>query len=266
MNAHNLDPVGEPRVVVAGDWHGSVRWIQTLLPRIRRLAPDVKTVLQLGDFGYWNAGERPVKGYLAAIDYWAKKTGLERILVTPGNHEDWGALTKLFTAHPGEPVRLTERTLALPRGYRFTRRGRTFMSFGGAASYDNHHRTEGLDWWPEELASQGETDQAASGPKVDVLLTHETITSPSPRVVEEMTRNRAWAPAEAQERSALSRRRVTQVNDYHEPCLLFHGHMHTPDVMTMPDGRQVWSLGMDRQDRNIGILDLDTLTFDWLLK
>ncbi|RKR75898.1 calcineurin-like phosphoesterase family protein [Frondihabitans australicus] len=251
---------------MAGDWHGSIRWIQTLLPRIRRLAPDVKTILQLGDFGYWLAGERPGKGYLAAVDFWAKQAGIERIWVTPGNHEDWGRLSQLFADRPGEPVPITDRTLALPRGYRFTLGGRTFMSFGGAASYDTHHRTEGVDWWPTELATQEETVAAASGPRVEVLLTHETVTSPSPQVVAEMINNRAWAPEDAQARSALSRRRVTQVYDYHQPRLLLHGHMHTPDVMTLPDGRQVWSLGMDRQDRNIGMLDLDTLTFDWLLE
>ena len=266
MTTSDIALPGEARVVVAGDWHGSIRWIQTLLPRIRRLAPDVKTVLQLGDFGYWIAGERPGKGYLAAVDFWAKNSGIERILVTPGNHEDWGRLSALFRANPGESVQITDRTVAFPRGYRFTLRGRTFMSFGGAASYDTHHRTEGIDWWPSELATQEETDKAATGSRVEVLLTHETITSPSPQVVKEMTKNRAWAPDEAQARSALSRRRVTQVYDFHQPRLLFHGHMHTPDVMTFPDGRQVWSLGMDRQERNIGILNLDTLQFDWLLE
>lgn len=256
----------ESRVVVAGDWHGEIAWIQTVLPRIGRLAPDVRTVLHLGDFGFWTAGERRGKGYLGAIDYWAKRAGIDKILVTPGNHEQWPLLMKAFENQPGDIVQITERAWAMPRGYRFSLRGRAFMSFGGAASYDTEHRTHGVDWWPEELASQDETNRAASGPRVDVLLTHETITSPSPRVVEEMTKNRAWATEEAQERSALSRRRVTQVFDYHQPRLLLHGHMHTPDVMTLPDGRGVWSLGMDRQDRNIGILDLDTLTFDWLLE
>ena len=38
------------RVAVAGDWHGNLGWVKTVGRGIHRLAPEVTTVLQLGDW------------------------------------------------------------------------------------------------------------------------------------------------------------------------------------------------------------------------
>nr|WP_286346835.1 metallophosphoesterase [Frondihabitans sucicola] len=233
---------------------------------MHRLAPDVKTILHVGDFGYWKTGQRQGKGYLGAVDYWCKRAGIERILVTPGNHEQWSLLRAAFGKQPGQPIQITERAWAMPIGYRFRLGAHTYMSFGGAASFDADQRTEGVDWFPDEMATQAQANAAATGDPVDVLLTHETLLEPSPLVAREMERNRDSVSDEVQARSALSRQRVTQVTDHHQPARLFHGHFHTPDMMNLPGGRQVWSMGMDRQDRNVGVLDLDSLKFDWLLE
>lgn len=40
----------DSRVAVCGDWHGNVGWLRTLARVISALAPDVTTILQLGDW------------------------------------------------------------------------------------------------------------------------------------------------------------------------------------------------------------------------
>jgi Calcineurin-like phosphoesterase len=152
----DLADLPEPRVAIAGDWHGNVRWLQEILPRIRRTAPDVKTILHLGDLGVYTMGDRRGHGFLtAAIPYWLKKTSVDRILVTPGNHEQWPLLSEAFDAHPGAAAPLVSGLWAFPRGFRFTMGGRTFLSFSGAATYDTEHRTVGKHWWPDEDGHPG---------------------------------------------------------------------------------------------------------------
>ncbi len=254
---------GEQRVAIAGDWHGNLRWIQTALPQLHRTAPDVTTVLQLGDFGYWPRADRPGKGFLAAVDYWSKRAGLERILFTPGNHEFWPDLLKLFAAHPGQMVQVTEYAWAMPRGYRFTLAGRDFMSFGGAASHDAHLRVEGRTWFREEIATSEDAEFAMVEPKVDILLSHDTP-APTPMIEEIIRRGKLEHDLDFQVRDGVARRRLFSVWDYHRPRLAFHGHFHTPGVLELDDGRRICSLGMDGQEANLGIVDLITMESDWL--
>ena len=140
----------EHRVAIAGDWHSSGYWARRALTMLHDQAPDVRTVLHLGDFNLtsntpWTAYRRNVVKAMAT-------NGIERILVTPGNHDDWNQLGPRFELHPHEPYRLpkTETVSFLPRGYRFQIGGRTFLSFGGAASPDQEKRIEGRDWWGNE--------------------------------------------------------------------------------------------------------------------
>lgn len=255
---------GEQRVAIAGDWHGNTLWVQQALPGLHRAAPDIRTVLQLGDFGYWPRADRPGKGFLAAVDYWCKLAQLERILFTPGNHEYWPDLLKLFAEHPDRMVQVTEYAWAMPRGYRFTLGGRDVMSFGGAASHDVQHRVEGQTWFREEVPTPEEAERAMVDPKVDILLSHDAP-SPTPLVTKIIRRGRAEHDIDTVLRDDTARGRLFDVWDFHRPRIAFHGHFHTPDSERLSDGRRVYSLGMDRQLANLGVLDLTTLDFDWLV-
>ena len=252
------------RIALAGDWHGNVDWVQRAIPLLHRFAPDVTQILHVGDFGYWPGRER--KGFLAAVDYWAKTAGITSILVTPGNHEHWDRLNTLFAASPNEPVPISDVVTMLPRGYRFTLSGRTFMSFGGAASVDFEYRIPGDSWFKTEIPTDEDVARAIAAGPVDVLITHETVdggTRASQRALDSNPLN--WS-TEALDYSALSRGRVTRVWDALRPKLLVHGHMHAPDFITLPDGRRVISLGCDRQERNMAILDLRTLETEWVIE
>src|SRR5690606_16673906 len=108
----------------------------------------IRTILHVGDFGIWSGVEG--RAFLNSVDLWCERVGIERILVTPGNHEDWGWLDEDFDLMPGEPVPVSPRVAALPRGFRFTISGVAFLSFGGAASVDYELRRAGVDWFPSE--------------------------------------------------------------------------------------------------------------------
>ena len=104
-----------------------------------------------------------------------------KVLFVDGNHDnhDWWSeqpVTELFggrvQVHPH-----AENIIHLMRGEVYTIEGKTFFTFGGAASTDKEWRTEGYTWWRGEEASQSETDHALQslekvGYKVDYIITH----------------------------------------------------------------------------------------------
>ncbi|MEB0287128.1 metallophosphoesterase [Cryobacterium sp. 10S3] len=186
-------PEDETHVVVAGDWHGSCDWVGKAIPSIARHTPSVRTILHVGDFGIWPGvgGQK----FLDAVDFWCNRAGVSRVLVTPGNHENWGWLNGEFNAKPGKPVALSPVVVVLPRGYRFEIGKRNFASFGGAASVDFEMRSLGMDWFPEELPTSYDVERAISGGQADVLLTHETIDGGTP-ASEHMLRSNLmrWSP------------------------------------------------------------------------
>lgn len=240
----------DERVWVAGDWHGNSAWVQTLLPALRRIDPEIKTLLHAGD--WWMD--------IPPVDFWAQKIGLERILVTLGNHEPYDKYTPLLEAHPGCAVRISRVVWLLPRPFQFEIHGRRFVSFGGAASVDRLLRTEGEDWWPDERILD-EHVEAALRLEADVMITHESPTStPLESAQELFATNPHNFPKQTIEESAESRARVDRVWERLHPALLFHGHLHLAGADTTSDGRRIVSLNRDTLDGNVALLDLATLT------
>jgi hypothetical protein len=252
---------GETKVAVAADFHGNIGWCQLALPFLARVAPGTRTILHLGDLGIWPEGG---KGFLATVDYWARQAGIEQILLTPGNHDWWTRILAAQADQPGEPAQLSERVFVLPRGYRFALGGTRFMSFGGAASVDFEDRTEGRDWWAEEMPTDADVQLAIAGGDTDVLLAHETVDGGTPLVERVLRANPQGWGADALAYSALSRARVTRVFEAVKPKLFAHGHMHLKDDITLETGSRIYSLAADGQDGNLALLDLTTLEWTWL--
>lgn len=257
------------QVVFAGDWHGNVLWATSRIQSIG--SSGVTTILHVGDFGVWPgaSGNR----YLQAVENTCARYGVD-ILITPGNHEDWARLTTLWANSKRRdtetgaalPVQLTDHVQVLPRGHRFVIDGTSFLSFGGAASVDKHLRTEGVDWWPEEMPAEADVESAIADGFVDVLITHDT---PEPQwcvpaVRETLTRNPHGWPQDSLTWAAVSRARVNRVFETVQPRLLVHGHHHVwgDRTVQLPDAAhetRVVSLGGDGEPSNIWRLDLDTL-------
>jgi hypothetical protein len=251
----------ERSVAIAGDWHGSLPWAVRAIRALATAAPDVRTILHAGDFGLFQT--RECRAFLNAVDAACTSAGIERILVTPGNHEDWSWLDADFAAEPGLPVSVSRSVSVLPRGFRFELAGRTFLSFGGAASIDYKLRTSN-EWWPSELPTDADVDAAIASGRAEVLITHETVNGGTLASETLLQANPQGWDFEELEYSAVSRRRITRLWHSVAPKVLFHGHMHAADEITTSDGQTVVSLGCDGQARNIGLLTLESLAWEWV--
>ncbi|MCI1018060.1 metallophosphoesterase [Microbacterium sp. C5A9] len=243
----------DQRVAVVGDIHGDFRWLDIVARAVQTLAPDVTTMLQLGDWAM-DPGTTD-----EALD----GTGIERVYVTLGNHEPWGQITPLLNAHPGCAIRVSEITWILPRPARLTIGGRSVLSLGGAVSVDRAWRVEGVSWWPDEEITRDHVAAAIAGGPADLMLTHESPAGTPVRAVREILRTNPFGfPDDARADSATSRARVAKVWNIVFPELLVHGHMHAPGGGATDDGLRVASLGQDAQQGNLGFLDMRTLRIE----
>jgi hypothetical protein len=253
MNAYEEAPgidLPDERVAVCGDWHGNLQWVSTLTRALTSLAPDVKTILQVGD--WWMDP--------AASDRVFAEAGIERVIVTLGNHEPWSEISPLLDAHPGAAVRVSEITWLLPRPARIRIGDRDILSLGGATSVDREWRTEGYDWWPDEEITDAHVAAAIAGGPADIMITHESPARTPIRAVREVLRvNPHGFPETARLASAVSRARVSEVWDAVRPPLLMHGHMHLPAIGATEAARRVVSLGCDGQQGHLALLDLRAL-------
>jgi len=77
----------------------------------------------------------------------------------------------------GKAHRIMDSIYHLMRGQVFTIDGLKFFTMGGATSHDKGFRCEGVTWWPEELPSDSEHEEAVvnlekHGLQVDYIITH----------------------------------------------------------------------------------------------
>ena len=162
------------RILVAGDWHGNEDWALSVIRRVPgALAGEGRRlILQLGDFGVWpdRAGQR----YLTRISRALAEADAELWFID-GNHEDFPQLARLAA----EAATLDGRVLVrphlmhLPRGYRWTWHGRTWLACGGGVSLDRAVRTEDVDWWRAEEITAAQEAAIVAGGDADVLASHD---------------------------------------------------------------------------------------------
>ncbi|ROQ37064.1 calcineurin-like phosphoesterase family protein [Frondihabitans sp. PhB188] len=265
---HDIDAMkvamqNEEEVIIAGDWHNDITWLMNVFPRARRASPASRTLLHLGDIEIGGHGDTHRAAVLNFIDERCRGNGIDRVLVTPGNHDNWDRITQKRAWRLGLPAPLSEYVWVLPRGYRFTIGDKTFMSFGGAASVQSVV-DEGKNWWPAEVAPNDEYEAAGAAGFADVMLTHEAING-GPDRIEDIIHGKAngrWFP-ERLEASERSRALTTALFDAVRPGLLLHGHMHARGEKTLPDGRRIIALADNRTAGNVGILDVETLAWRW---
>lgn len=152
----------------------------------------------LNDYGKLHtfAGENPQLTYddyvIIAGDFggvWSEETLVKwlrpykdlpfTVLFVDGNHENFDMLN----AYPveiwkgGKIHRIAHNIIHLMRGQVFTIEGKTVFSFGGGTSIDRGWRVQGRSWWPQEIPSLEEYDEAIKNLKehsfkVDFIITH----------------------------------------------------------------------------------------------
>jgi Calcineurin-like phosphoesterase len=177
-----MELTGDPGLIcVAGDWHGNVAWARAKVRHAAELLGDEeqKIIVHLGDFGFWDdiAGRH----YLGALSSLCTKLGI-RILVVPGNHEDWEYLDAMRESHwpPGTPTEARPGISFFPRGYRWQWHGRTWLAVSGAVSVDKADRmrreemTGIREWFPEEEVTREQAEAIIAAGHADVVVAHDT--------------------------------------------------------------------------------------------
>ena len=246
---------GDLVIAIAGDWHGNGRWAVTKLKQLGDAG--VTTVLHVGDFGLFRTAWS--KNYLDDIEHLAAKSGIV-ILISDGNHEDHHWRIELETANPGQPAAVRPHIWLLPRGYRWTQHGRSFVALGGAPSIDFYRRTAGRDWWLEETIAEADIERTIAGGPADIMIGHDAPAPATAKVDRIRNTNPLGWPAEALAYAARGTHAITRAYDAVRPRLYFHGHYHVRDQATLPDGRSIHSLHQDGSHGNVVLLDLVDLT------
>lgn len=168
-------PVFElPRHIgLIGDVHGN-------LDLLARQANDLvlagaELIVQLGDLGaHWD-GSATERRRLERLDEAVRLLGT-RVLVVPGNHENYDLLGAIDVGEDGVQW-ATPAVGYLPRGWRGRYGTRVVAALGGANSPDLDWRRAGLEWWAAEAISEADFDVLAAGGHADVLFTHDTPVS-----------------------------------------------------------------------------------------
>lgn len=255
----------DSRVALAGDWHHNAAWAESALQVVAD--HGVHTVYHLGDFGIF-PNEHGRDQYLERVHNICHKLDIT-IYVTPGNHEDWACLSDRFEderAPLSIPPSITgqERIWALPRGYRWTHAGRSFVSLGGAPSIDYETRITGRSWWIQEAISEEVADAVAAAGHAEVMLAHDAPNI-SPVVHRALARPTGYS-AEARAYAAVGRDRIDTAIAGVGPKLYCHGHYHFADDSTLEDETRMLSIGRDGQVGNLVLLDLsvDDFGVQWL--
>lgn len=164
------------RLFVTGDTHGETDWHKLntkKFPEQKVLTKDDYVII-LGDFGgVWGLDKSDK--YLQT-NYSNRKF---TTLFIDGNHENHDALDSYPVTewHGGKIHKLTDSLFHLMRGQVFELGGKTLFTMGGAHSSDIEDRKEGVTWWPREMPSLEEYEEAVSnlekhGGQVDYILTH----------------------------------------------------------------------------------------------
>lgn len=235
MSELNRPP--EPcRIVVAGDWHGNSRQASHVIRTAAKVlaGEPLRLVVHCGDFGVWPGPHGAA--YLEAVRRACDEHGVF-VRFVDGNHEDFTQLEHLrvrerwdgreagdWLGFPADPAPVAW----IPRGYRWTWHGRTWLALGGAASVDRAVRTEGRDWWPQEEITGEQAAMVARDGPVDVMVTHDCPAG----VVHSFPPPPSFWDVRDLARSDAHRERLQRVVDAVRPRWLMHGHLHRSYQLT----------------------------------
>lgn len=141
----------------------------------RNMSWDNDFLIICGDAGFvWQKDS-------AEDAYWQKWLNKKNftILFVDGNHENHEILNEMSVEmwNGGKIHKIKENIIHLMRGQVYNINGTTFFTMGGASSHDKKHRIENVSWWPRELPSQQEYQEAINNLtinnwRVDYVITH----------------------------------------------------------------------------------------------
>jgi predicted phosphohydrolase len=165
-------------IFITGDMHGEHdigKFVTKMFPEGTKLTKN-DFVIITGDFGlfFLDPQDATDKYWLDWLDEKPWTT-----LFCRGNHDNPFMLEALPVEEMfgGKVGRAGNSIFFLRDGEIYTIEDKTFFVFGGALSTDRKHRTEGENWWREEIASEQVQEYALenlhrNNLKVDYVITH----------------------------------------------------------------------------------------------
>jgi hypothetical protein len=219
------------RVMFLGDVHGQDRWVGHAIKVAAR--QGAQTIVQLGDFGYWEH-ERSGVTYLDAVEWHAARHGVVVVFIR-GNHDNEPLLRSRYAPAADGFVPVRPHVWWAPDSHRWVWGGVCFVAAGGAYSVDVDDRVEGVDWWPTEELSSRSAEKIVAGGQADVMVTHDCPAGIALGALKPIAR------ADGHRRGL-----ATLVNAV-RPTYLVHGHYHrrNSEDLPLPDGMVVHVEGFD---------------------
>ena len=169
------------KIFITGDTHRTPDRFYEL--QIKNKAEDLKLtkddyLIVCGDFGFiWNTTQALIgddNRWLDEINSYPWTT-----LFIDGNHENFYRLYShpLMEWHGGRVHKIRDSVYHLMRGEVYNINNKKFFCFGGARSVDRAYRIAYQSWWPEEIPSKDEYDNAIKNLesinwKPDYIITH----------------------------------------------------------------------------------------------
>lgn len=257
------------RVGLLGDVHGDMSWMQYALNKFSR--EGITDVIQVGDFGVYQ--DQNAMLYLKRTNLLCEQYGI-RLLVTPGNHEDYDYINSIPVQDDGWQ-HLRKHIWLAPRGHRWEMEGRTFVSLGGAPSVNRFFLTgqrKRKAWWFEEQITREDVDKTVAGGYADVMVAHD---APFAETIQARIEHNphGWTEPDLQY-AYEGRKLIDEAFRGVRPEIFVHGHYHFlvdewinsgPSFAVdgvEPDMRYSHVLGLDcnQHTYSLGAIDLETLT------
>lgn len=173
------------KIYVTGDTHGTYdrAKLNTKIFKDQKDLTKNDYVIICGDVGMiWNSYTPKCPDRISSEDKacikWYNDKNFTTLFVD-GNHENHYGLTKfpIEEWNGGKIHRISDTVIHLMRGQVFNIDGKKFFTMGGAFSIDKLYRREGYSWWPEEMPSQAEYEEAMANLEknnfeVDYVISH----------------------------------------------------------------------------------------------
>lgn len=234
------------KILIAADWHGQTEWAVKVIELAAK--HNIKTIFQLGDFGWWHGPAGEV--YIRTLSKALVEKNIE-LFWEPGNHEWWDDIDQF----PGRFEKTSEGFYGVAPNIFYMGKvnswkwcNKKFAAIGGAVSIDRHLRKVHESWWPQEQLTNNEVQQAKQIGKIDYLFTHDCPQAhPFKYLVNDLeSENHRW--------------KMTDIAKVLDPMLWFHGHMHRPAKYSFGPDCTVYGLDCDGSIMrdHVKMLDIDS--------
>ena len=233
-------------ILLLGDTHQDLEWTNAVI----RFAQDINisTIVQLGDFGYWEENEDG-KRFLDEVSRCLIKNNI-KLYWLDGNHENHPLLRKTYSHQKSTFWKIRDNLLYIPRGTAWEWGGIKFLAVGGGASIDRDFRINGISWFPEEILNEREIEKAKAAGKVDVFLSHDGPLWPF-----------AYKGSDDIE-SSIHHQKIKDIINTVQPKMCVHGHFHNfydINMLTSTGHTRVVGLTAEQRSKAFAVLELPSL-------